>query len=673
MSLTLSPSSPSPALHASRVFEVVEHGRAADTSDLVARSWQRCLQDYHLHPDRPRKPQVLPKAALDARCRGLVDLLDCARYEMTTLYQQLADAESAVVLTDIDGVILHMVSSPEFAEEVAPLGFHVGAVWSEAEVGTNGMGTCLAAAGPVAVRQEDHFFTQFTGLTCSAVPIHDPSGRMCAVIDVTSRSSLMQQHLLVLLDMTAQTIENRLIDLRFRDAHPLHFHSRPEFVYTLHEGKLAVDAQGRIESANRSALLQLGFRTVDEIRHRHLDEIFQTTLDNLLERSMRSAYHPVVTYRAASVANRFFVVARQSAADAANDRAQSPGPPHKAHRVTTIDLAPPAQAQREAPGFGDPRLAEQLQRCSRAIARQIPVLLQGETGSGKEVFARALHTRSPFAAGGFVAVNCASLPESLIESELFGYRAGAFTGAQRSGRRGKILQADRGTLFLDEIGDMPLDLQARLLRVLDERQVTPLGTEDVVNVQFQLVSASHRDLGALVAEGHFREDLFYRLCGLAVQLPPLRERLDKRELILAMLAAEGEQQAVLAPPVLARLMGHAWPGNLRQLRHVLRTAVALADGGRIELEHVPSLLTDAVGTLALPGPAHAESADDGGRDLGIAPPGLNLIQVNEREVVLRLLHDQRWNVSNVAKALHVSRNTLYRKLHKLHIPLTHPR
>ena len=133
MSLTLSPSSHSPALHANRVFEVVEHGRAAETSDLVARSWQRCLQDYHLHPDRPRKPQVLPKAQLDARCRGLVDLLDCARYEMTTLYQQLADAESAVVLTDIDGVILHMVSSPEFAEEVAPLGFHVGAVWSEAE------------------------------------------------------------------------------------------------------------------------------------------------------------------------------------------------------------------------------------------------------------------------------------------------------------------------------------------------------------------------------------------------------------------------------------------------------------------------------------------------------------------------------------------------------------
>jgi sigma-54 dependent transcriptional regulator, acetoin dehydrogenase operon transcriptional activator AcoR len=159
-----------------------------------------------------------------------------------------------------------------------------------------------------------------------------------------------------------------------------------------------------------------------------------------------------------------------------------------------------------------------------------------------------------------------------------------------------------------------------------------------------------------------------------VQLPALRERLDKLELILAMLAAESEAQATLAPELLARLMAHPWPGNLRQLRHVLRTAVALADGQRIELEHVPSLAGEGAGTLALQAPQAPEAAvDDSGRDLGTAPPGLNLIQVNEREVVLRLLHDQRWNVSNVAKALHVSRNTLYRKLHKLHIPLTHPR
>lgn len=687
MSLTLTPTD---HRHAHRVMEVVEHGTTAETSDLVARSWQRCLQEHHLHPDRPRKVPVIGKAALDERCHRLIDLLDCARYEMTTLYQQLADPESAVVLTDTDGVIIHMVSSPEFSEEVAPLGFHVGAVWSEAEAGTNGMGTCLAAAGPVAVRREDHFFTQFTSLTCSAVPVHDASGQMCAVLDVTSRSGLQQQHLLVLLGMTAQMIENRLLDLRFRDAHPVHFHSRPEFVYTLHEGKLAVAADGHILAANRSALMQLGFRSIDELRLRRVDDIFQTSLENLLDRSSRSAYHPVVTYRAANAANRFFAVARRPAADASAERGvrPSPGAPRtRGVAIEAVDAAissPPAVAARENVGFGDPRLAEQFVRATRAIAREIPVLLHGETGVGKEVFARALHARSPNASGAFVAVNCASLPESLIESELFGYRAGAFTGAQRTGRRGKILQADRGTLFLDEIGDMPIELQARLLRVLDERQVTPLGSEDVVSVQFQLVSASHRDLGALVQAGRFREDLYYRLCGYTIALPSLRERSDKRELILGLLAAEAGSQATLTPPALARLMQHAWPGNVRQLRHVLRTAVALADNERIDVEHLPALRADGAtaGTpMALPAPAllangnaETEAANDDEPDeIAVAMAGLNLIQANEREVLLRLLQDQRWNVSNVAKALHVSRNTLYRKLHKLHIPLSHQR
>ena len=185
-------------------------------------------------------------------------MIDCARYEMTTLYQQLADADSAVVLTDIDGVIIHMVASPDFAAEVAPLGLRAGGLWSEAAAGTNGMGTCIALAAPVSVRRDDHFFTQFSQLTCSAVPVYDPSGELVAVLDVTSRSRQMQQHVLVLLGMTARMIENRLIDQRFRNAHPLHFHSRPEFVYTLHEGRLAVDDDGRILAANRSALFQLG-------------------------------------------------------------------------------------------------------------------------------------------------------------------------------------------------------------------------------------------------------------------------------------------------------------------------------------------------------------------------------------------------------------------------------
>ena len=689
--------------HAERVLDIVRGSAVqAQDNEVVARSWSRCLNDYRLHPDRPRQPSVLGRAELQQRLEQRADVIECARYEMTTLYQQLADAECSVLLTDTDGVIVHMVSSPEFAAESAPLGLRVGGIWSEAEAGTNGMGTCLAAAGPVSIRRDDHFFSRFTQLTCSAVPVYDPAGEIAAVLDVTSRSTLMQQHVLVLLGMTARMIENRLIDRRFADAFPVHFHSRPEFVYTLHEGRLAVGGEGRVLAANRSALFQLGAASVEDIRGQRVDDLFQSTLDEMLERSAAASYHPVVTYRA-HAALRFFAVARRPVADASGVERARPALAGGAPLQAPVAAAGPAAEVRElrpassralarsgtaprhaAPGqtFQDPRLLAHLDVARRVIARSTPVLLCGETGSGKEVFARAVHDASPHASGAFVAVNCASLPETLIESELFGYRAGAFTGAQRTGRRGKILQADGGTLFLDEIADMPLDLQARLLRVLDERQVTPLGTEETHAVDFQLISASHQQLPELVRQGRFREDLYYRLSGVDLQLPPLRERSDKRELIRAMLLAEGGADAQLSADAEKLLLDYAWPGNIRQLRHVLRSAAALADGEPIGCEHLPpTVVRPVVAAASLPAPAAgvAATAVAEAPAAPAAPAGaseliakLNPIQANERQVLLQMLEQHRWNVSNVAKALDVSRNTLYRKLHKLHIEISHP-
>jgi len=655
-----------PKGHAQRVYEVVDGRGRGEATDLVTSSWARCVKDYRLDPDKPARPDVLGDRRLEEHRARAADVIECAKLEMTTLYQQLGDRESAVVLVDTAGVILHMVAAPDFSGEMGQLGFCPGAIWSEAAVGTNGMGTCLVVREPVAVRQQDHFYGAYTSLTCSAVPIFDPDGALIGVLDVTSRSQLMQQHSLVLLGMTAQMIENRLLDRRFRDACPIHFHSRPEFVYTLHEGKLVVADDGSIRAANRSALFQLGFTSVQDIRGKKIDEVFQTTLPDILNRSARSSFHPVPTF-CTGRSNRFFVVAQQPATLSL---------PAAERGAKALPAAVGADADDSAREFGDDRILSQLRVAARVIAKRIPVLLHGETGAGKEVFARALHKGSPYASGAFVAVNCASLPETLIESELFGYRAGAFTGAQRNGRRGKILQADRGTLFLDEIGDMPLALQARLLRVLDERQVSPLGSEEVIPVDFQLVSASHRNLPKLVAEGVFREDLYYRLSGLDVSLPPLRERSDKRELLYRVLEEEAAGHRMsMDPDAEAVLMSHPWPGNLRQLRHVLRTAVVLAGGERLTLADLPPALRQRAGerteapvavTASRPSePACASTPDDD--ELS----ALNPVQASERAVLLGLLEEQRWNVSNVAKALDVSRNTLYRRLHRLRIPLSH--
>jgi transcriptional regulator of acetoin/glycerol metabolism len=658
--------------HVREVLNVVNHQLTTrPTSESVAQSWARCINEFQLDPSRFVTPPVLTQYELSARREALGDLIACSKLEMTTLYQQLADPELAVVLVDSGGVIVHQVSSVPFAEAVADDGFRVGALWSEREAGTNGMGTCLAERDCIAVCQHEHFYPRYTSLTCSAAPIFDDSGEIAGVLDVTSRSKLLQQHSLVLVGMSRQMIENRLLDARYRHANMIHFHSRPEFVGTLHGGKLAVADDSTVLAANRSALFQLGFRSLSELRGRRIEEAFNASLEDMIARSIRGSFHPVTVY-SANATNRFFLVAQT--------------PQNSAGRVTRV-LVTDSAARGSAPDkrapspkldeiahleFGDPRMASQIQLAARVIQRKIPIVLRGQTGTGKEVFAQALHSISPHADGPFVPVNCASLPENLIESELFGYRAGAFTGAQREGRRGKIVQANGGTLFLDEIGDMPLVLQARLLRVIAEHEVTPLGAETTVKVNFQLISASHRNLLELVHNGQFREDLYYRLKGVELNLPALRDRLDKLPLIHHLLANETDDPPELSPEAEHALLTYEWPGNIRQLRHVLQMAVALSDGQPIRCEDLPPEITQRAAPLDMPTALRLGTAD---MDAHLADDAdistLNAIQLNERETVLSLLDEHRWNVSNVAKALGISRNTLYRKMRRLHIRLSH--
>lgn len=668
--------------HISRIRKVVEQGVDDDT---VSRSWRRCINDYGLDPRHPRTPSVLTQGELDQRRERHGSLIDSARMEMSTLFQQLADPEVAVVLVDTEGAILHMVAAPLLKGELAPLGLRPGAIWSEREAGTNGMGTCLAAAEPVAIQQRDHFFTSYASLTCSAVPVLDQRGDIAAVLDVTSRSTLLQQHSLVLIGTTSRMIENRLLDASYEDAFPIHFHSRPESIYTAHEGKLLVSADGAILAANTSAVFQLGCASQAELRTRRVDDIFQSSLEDILQRTMRSSFHPVPIYRAGA-SSRFFAVAQQPRAAVA-DRQSSTRRYHPASAPAAPSAQPDAAGWRME--FGDARVATQFALAQRVVSRGVPLLLRGETGVGKEVFAQSLHRRGPRAAGPFVAVNCASLPEHLIESELFGYRAGAFTGAQRQGRRGLVLQADKGTLFLDEIGDMPLLLQARLLRVLDERKITPLGTETPIDVDVHLISASHRNLAELVQAGLFREDLYYRLNGVEITLPAVRERDDRAALIEHILNEEAGEPVRLDAQAQAALMRFSWPGNLRQMRHVLRTLAVLRDDTPIGLQQLPAVVRDEAAALALGGlgapvdvaqrralgfglrddatPAPMHAAED---DARACRHTLNPIQANEREVLLRLLTTHRWNISYVAKTLDISRNTLYRKLHRLDIPLS---
>lgn len=358
-------------------------------------------------------------------------------------------------------------------------------------------------------------------------------------------------------------------------------------------------------------------------------------------------------------------------------RGQLP-PQHIAGRV--FDDAPPAarppRRAESAPALtldalstGDVRLQAAIDRARRMLGRDIPILIQGESGAGKEMFAKAFHHSGPRNNGPFVALNCASIPETLIESELFGYQGGAFTGARKEGSPGKIQQAHGGTLFLDEIGDMPLNLQARLLRVLQERSVTPLGSARAIQVDLSLVCATHRKLREEVALGRFREDLYYRLNGLSVTLPALRERSDIRQLVEKLAAIEGASHprpVTVSPEAHAAIARYRWPGNIRQLASVIRVAVALLDAheSQIDISHLPEeLFEDPAPPRASDSPpfsAHAAAS----LPSPAAPTAGSLDEIS-RQAAQRALEAAGGNISLAARQLGISRNTLYRKLGRM--------
>lgn len=639
--------------HANHVNSVVKAGGFGPINNVasqVVRSWRRCVNDFRLDPAASQEILVVDHPDLAARLEKQANLLSIAQLEMANLHHQLAGSGFGIILTDADGVVLKMEGDPDFTDTASSAGILAGGVWSEERQGTNGMGTCLIERQPIIIHQDEHFLTRNTVLTCSAAPIFDHAGKLIAVLDASSYSHLAQQHTLVLVNMSAQTIENRVFLCRFKDYYVLRFHSRPEFIGTLGEGELAFAADGNLVAANRSALFQLGCSSHVELEGKPINEIFNVSLDALIQRSSRGWVTPI-PLNEAKHGNRFFAILQQ---------------PEQRTRPKHTDTGKDYSGTLSLDDLqqGDPVMVDNVRGAQRVLACGIPLLICGETGTGKEVFALAVHNSlESSGTRPFVAVNCASIPESLIESELFGYKPGAFTGASREGRRGKILQANGGTLFLDEIGDMPLQLQARLLRVLEEREVLPLGSETPIKVDIKLISATHRSLPELIKKGEFREDLYYRLQGHTVFLPPLRERQDKHSLIRQIIARESGHDnpanVAIEKEALAALEAYEWPGNIRQLRNVLRIAIALREGLAITLRDIPDEIVEG-GVRKCAQTRNYENDEPAGSPL-------NSLQSAERTALIQELENNRWNITNLARQLGVSRNTLYRKMKRLDI------
>lgn len=602
---------------------MTEAARAPAHDTIIQESWSRC-RDYGLtHQSTPRFDPPAP-GELSTLLESRQALVQTTHQEVLPYYGTiLSNSNCLIMLADDQGRLLQSWGDQRFIEPRQAAGFVAGASWLERYTGTNAIGTALSCGQAVHIQHDEHFLKANRFMTGSASPIFDEQRRMIAVLDVSSDSYLPPAHTLGMVKMMSQSVENRLILKLFADQyHLLSFNTSLDNLDSPWAGLVVFDERGHVVSANRRADNLLG----QSLTYGAIEQLFDVPLQQLLNQpdgqpfSLRTSSH--FRFHA-----RVCRPARPAPIQARDFRPQPLTPVSEEPSLRTLSL-------------GDARMDKAIRLAERLLEKDIPILVQGETGAGKEVFVRALHHASSRANQPFIAVNCAAIPAELVESELFGYEKGAFTGASHKGHIGLIRKAHKGTLFLDEIGDMPLRVQARLLRVLQERCVQPLGSSELHPVDVRLVSATNRPLRQDVDSGQFRADLYYRISGLNLELPPLRERSDKQALFQRLWEQhrEPQQRAGISREVLELFQHHPWPGNLRQLSSVLRVALAMADDQPIRAEHLP---------------------DDFFLDLptGAPPPTRP-----EHDDLASQYQACGGNISYLARHLGLSRNTLYKRL-----------
>jgi transcriptional regulator of acetoin/glycerol metabolism len=581
----------------------------------IYESWLRCVA-LGLDSTRPPSVDLASPRVLRSEQEERVLLRGLALAEMRTLHDQIAGSNFLIAFATPEGLLLDIVADKSFADTPEAKNIRPGSLWSETLCGTNGIGTAAFLKRPVVVHGSEHYFPSFGSLTCAASPIFAPDGSLAGILDASSDCVSRQTHTAALVCMAATQIENGLFRERHHRDILIAFHNRGEYLHTLTAGLIAVDDSGRILAANQAARILLhGLPTTPG---RSFTDIFRTRFSSFMDEGrlrerqrlqdeVGSSF--IATIEHPNVSPMLRAVARP--------RAAAPITPTPFISV-------------------DPVVAHVVRQTEAAAQRKMPILIRGETGTGKEQLARHAHAASG-RSGPFVAVNCAALPDSLIEAELFGYGEGAFTGARKGGSAGLVKEADGGTLFLDEIGDMPVTLQAVLLRFLDDWTVRPVGGAKR-QVDVLLISATNADLGESIAKGRFRSDLLFRLNTLEVTLPPLAERSDFQAIAQHLLATI-DARRTLSARLVEHLAKCAWPGNIRELRNVL---------SRLTLQTEDSVIDYP--EAALIGGQHTEERRSG------------TLQGRHRAQVLSTYAETGNNVSETARRLGVSRNTIYRVL-----------
>ncbi|WP_415887559.1 sigma-54-dependent Fis family transcriptional regulator [Neptuniibacter sp. QD29_5] len=632
--------------------------RDIQPGDQIAKSWERSLVQHGLNPHLNNEIEILTSYELEQQLQLNEEYLKIARNGLIGLSKRIANAGFSVLLTDETGLALDAKLPSQMKDVWQDAGLLVGSRWGEKQAGTNGIGTCLVEKESIIIHQHEHFFDSQSPLSCSVTPIFDPLGDLKGCLNASclgATGSKESQYLtLQMVMMYGRMIENSYFRQTYRSQITMHIKETNNFSDLAQEQLLAVNERGVIIGANRSAFAEYEslLETGQQLLGCQIEEITGLTVEELLTKSNGGActvHHQSpklldeIEIALRVPANKIIGSSNTQTTQTKDER------PHKHKHPTLEQLA-----------GEDPDVRQNVQQIRHVLNKDIPILITGETGTGKEAFARAIHDASAKKDGPFIALNCAAIPESLIESELFGYSSGSFTGANRKGMKGKLEQANGGTIFLDEIGDMPVQLQTRLLRALAEREIMPLGASQPKPLDIQVISATHQNLVQRIRDKLFREDFYYRLNGMALKLPPLRKRSDKDFIMNCILDSElgGSEDVNFAPQARQMLNDYHWPGNIRQLSNALRYALAVSMDKHITIDSLPIEVRAEKNMFKedefIPEEPKAMSLSD-------------FVDDEEGRRLIEALRKYKWNITQVSDELNICRSTVYRKMKKYNI------
>lgn len=601
---------------------------------IISSSWKRCLS-ANIDPLRKTANEPISGINLEENLEKNNFLLQVSLPYMKNLFKHFNDSFSLVMLADSNGMTLHGEASLETWKKVEKINFIPGTDWSETTVGTNAIGTAIIDNQPAQVFANEHFCQGWHHLICSAAPIRDPlTNQVLGVIDLTGEKNLVHAHDLITVINQAKKIENE-IRLHAQKQNIILFEQILDVIGT---PVIVFDNDGFVRKRNKIGVNLFNVK----------DSLKQLLGKNTFKEFMKNSFSETICFykgKRWKVKLHAYKLGQTLLGGFALFEED------KIIQTQSIDKPTPKSVlniNSNRYTFNsiitkDPEMLNTIEKAKKAATMEQDLLITGESGVGKEVLVQAIHAASTRADQPFVPLNCGALPQNLLASELFGHKPGAFTGADPNGKKGKFVYANNGTLFLDEIGELPLDAQAYLLRVLEERQVIPLGGNKPISINVRIVAATNKNLEQEVKEGRFRKDLFYRINVLHLNIPPLRKRREDIELLVNhfLFQKVNNMSVSVNHDALKALKNYHWPGNIRQLNHLLDQALLNDNDHEIGVDDLPEVLFDL---------------DEEKNTMSPKKP------IVTKQTLQSTLSHSGYNIAQTARLLQVSRTTIYNKI-----------